>query len=284
MILKSAGNKAGFKLAALAAVCVCAILVMAAVGKKGIDEGSEKYEYTALGDSIPNGYTVSEDDDLKSYPQLLAEDINKEEEIQVNLSRYTKNGITVNGLYGKYLTDGDVQEDLKKADLITVTIGANDILKKFRELYKEVFDADMKVRDIQTILKIIKEETADNPQILDEAAEIISGWDCEDFEEDWKNAMESIRKNRKEDAKVIVTTIYNPVGELESLGILNQVAVRMLERMNQIIADYSEMYGYQTVDLSEVGTGGYLQSDRLHPNQQGQQLIMERIKEKYHRN
>ncbi len=54
------------------------------------------------------------------------------------------------------MSDTKVQEDLKKADLITVTIGANDILNKFRELYQEVFDEDMKVRDIESILKIIQ--------------------------------------------------------------------------------------------------------------------------------
>ncbi len=113
-------------------------------------------------------------------------------------------------------------------------------------------------------------------------AEIIYGWDCEDFERDWKRAMESIRQNRNEDAKVIVTTIYDPVGELEALGVLNQVIEMMINALNQIIINESEEYGYQVADLSEIGTSEYLQSDRLHPNQQGQQMIKERIKEQYY--
>lgn len=282
MIIKKTNSRTIFLFAAMAAVCACAIVVIVTVSRGERKEGSNSFEYTALGDSIPNGYTVSEDDGLKSYPRLLADDIKKEEDIAVNLSGYTKNGITVNGLYEKYLLDTKVQGDLKKADLITVTIGANDVLNKFRELYQEVFDEDMKVRDIETILKIIQKETAGNPQILAEVAEIIYQWDCEDFERDWKRAMESIRQNRNEDAKVIVTTIYDPVGELEALGVLNQVIERMINALNLIIINESEEYGYQVADLSEIGTSEYLQSDRLHPNQQGQQMIKERIKEQYY--
>lgn len=281
MIMKKTNNHVKFLFGVTAAVCVCAVFVIAAIDRRDLNEDSIDFEYTALGDSIPNGYTVSEEDKLKNYPELLAEDIEKEEGTSVNLLEYTKNGITVNGMYEEYLSSAEVQEDLKKADLITVTIGANDILKKFRELYQEVFDADMKVRDIGTILEVIQKETADDPQILAEVAKIIYGWDCEDFEKDWKTAMGSIRQNRDEDSRVIVTTIYNPVGELEALGMLNQVIAKMIARMNQIIADYWEVYGYQVADLSEIGTSKYLQSDGLHPNQQGQQMIMKKIKEQY---
>ncbi len=57
----------------------------------------------------------------------------------------------------------------------------------------------------------------------------------------------------------------------------------MINALNQIIIDESEKYEYQVADLSGIGTGGYLQSDRLHPNQRGQQMILERIKEQYYR-
>lgn len=267
--------------AAMASVCVCTIFIIVTVIKRDMSEASKNFEYTALGDSIPNGYAVSEEGTLKSYPKLLAEDMKKEKGTSVNLLEYTKNGITVNGMYEEYLSSAEVQADLKKADLITVTIGANDILKKFRELYQKVFDADMKVRDIGTILEIIQKETADDPQILAEVAGIVYGWDCDDFEKDWKTAMKSIRQNRSESAIVIVTTIYNPVGDLEALGALNQVIEKMIDRLNMIIADYSEVYGYRVAGLSGVGTSEYLQSDGLHPNQKGQQMIADRIKERY---
>lgn len=277
--MKKTNNQIKFMFAIMAAICACTIFMIVAVKKKGMSEVSKNSEYIALGDSIPNGYTVSEEDTLKSYPKLLAEDMKKEEGISVNLLKYTKNGITVNGMYEEYLSSAEVQGDLKKADLITVTIGANDILTKFRKLYQEVFDADRKARDIGTILETIQKKTADDPRILAEAAGIIYGWDCDDFEKDWKMAMKSIRQNRSESARVIVTTIYNPVGNLESLGALNQVIEKMIDRMNRIIADNSEVYGYRTADLSGVGTSEYLQSDGLHPNQKGQQMIMAGIKE-----
>lgn len=226
-------------------------------------DSSEPFEYVALGDSIPNGYSVAEDDDLAAYPQLLAESIEREKGVTVKLCKYTKNGLTAGGLYEKYLSDAKVQEDLRKADLITITIGANDILNKFRELYAEVENG-----------------ISDNPKLLIEAAEIVSGWDSGEFEEDWKNMMEHVRQNRKEDAKIIVTTIYNPVGEIEGLRSLSQAAATVIDEMNGIITENEEAYGYQIADVSAIRTDNYLQSDGLHPNQEGQRLIMEKIREK----
>lgn len=272
--------------------CVCVISVFTSCNRRNKEavsrnsDSAESIEYVALGDSIPNGYSVLEDDGLTAYPQLLAEAIEMEEEITVNLSRYTKNGLTTNGLYEKYLSDAKVQEDLKKADLITVTIGANDILNKFRELYRETFDEDIDTQDkeaqrIRNVLKNIQNEISDDPKLLAEAAETIYGWDCDEFEEDWRMVMEHISRSRKKEAKVIVTMIYDPVGEIEALGVLNQVTAALIGEMNEIISENAEVYGYQAADVSEIRTGQYLQSDGLHPDQQGQRLIMEKIREKY---
>ncbi len=280
-MIKSNENRTKILFLCIAAICICTVLVITAIIRQKTETTPEIFEYTALGDSIPNGYIVSEDDSMKSYPCLLAEDIEKTEEIPVNLSEYTKNGLTTDGLCEKYLSDAEVQEDLKKADLITVTIGANDLLNKFRKLYQEIFEEDAQVRDIETVLKVIREKTADNPGLLAEAAEMIYRWDCENFEKGWKKAMESISRNQKEDAQVIVTTIYNPVGAIEASGILYQVIGGVIDQMNRIITENAKLYGYQTADLSGAVTEEKLQPDRLHPNQQGQQMIMEKIMEKY---
>lgn len=279
MTFKKMSNRAKLVSAVTIAICACAVFIIMP-GRRGADDPSKVIKYTALGDSIPKGYTVSEDDDLKGYPRLLAEAMERDK-TSVSLSEYTKNGLTAEGLCEIYLSDKKVREDLKAADLITVTIGANDLLKKFRQLYQEVIGGDTETQDKGTVLKNIRKEAADNPEFLKEAAEIISTWDCDAFEKDWKKVMESIRRNRNEDTQVIVTTIYNPVGETEALGALNQVIAKTIGRMNQVIIRNSEEYGYQTADLSGAGIEEHLQSDEIHPDQYGQQMIMEIIKEKY---
>lgn len=280
MVLKRANKLSGLLLAA-AVLCVSAVLfIIVIMGRKAAEDEQKSFKYTALGDSIPNGYAVSEDDNLKSYPRLLAEDMENKEEIPVALSEYTKDGLTVSGLYKEYLSDERVQEDLRKSDLITVTIGANDLLKRYRELYQEIFDEDTDIGDLKAIIEIIQKEISANPQLIIEAAENIYEWDCSDFEKDWKTMMESISRNQKEDSQVIVTTIYNPVREMEELGVLSQVTEVLIDQMNSIIIDNSEAYGYQAADLSESGIEKCLQPDGLHPDQKGQQLIMENIMRK----
>lgn len=279
MIFKKMSNRVKLVSAVTIAICACAVFIII-LSRRGADNSSKIIKYTALGDSIAKGYTVSEDDDLKGYPRLLAEDMERDK-VSVSLSEYTKNGLTTEGLCEIYLSDIKVREDLKEADLITVTIGANDLLKKFRQLYQEVIGGDIETQKMGTVLENIRKEAADNPEFLEEAAEIIGTWDCDAFEKDWKRTMESIRRNRNEDTQVIVTTIYNPVGEIEALGVLNQMIAKTIGRMNQVIIGNSEEYGYQTADLSEAEIEEHLQPDEIHPDQYGQRMIMEIIKEKY---
>lgn len=238
---------------------LCGCAVSAGVTDTEKNEKKQKIlRYIALGDSIPNGYSVSEEEAVKGYPEILAKDM-EEANFTVHLSEYTVNGITVSGLYERYLSDADVQKDLKKADLITVTVGANDLLKKFRGLYGDIFGED--------------------PKRLEEALKLLDRWEADDFKKDWKLMMESIKQNTKKDCQIIVTTLYNPLGEEDSQELLISSVEKLLSRMNEVIVSCSETYGYQTADLSEIGTGQYLQSDGLHPNGQGQKLIAEKIEE-----
>lgn len=256
-------------------LCACVVSVIAAGIFPGRKEEPETFVYAALGDSIPNGYTASADDSVEGYPELLAEEIGAKEEIPPELLRWTKDGLTVGGLCETYLSDTKVQEGLNRAGLITVTVGANDLLKKYRELYREVFGDDISAKDLDTVADTMKKSASENPRLMAEAAKMMYRWDCSDFERDWKKAMEIIRENRREDGEVIVTTIYCPLMPEDGPELLDQMTEVMIGRMNGIITGNAEAYGYQTVDLS--GIEEHLQSDGLHPDRQGQQMIMERI-------
>ena len=72
---------------------------------------------------------------------------------------------------------------------------------------------------------------------------------------------------------MVVTTIYNPVEKAELPGTLNAVIKSLITKMNEIIYDHTEEYDYQVVDLLNSDIAAHTQSDGLHPDQQGQELI-----------
>lgn len=118
---------------------------------------------------------------------------------------------------------------------------------------------------------------AENPELAAKAAEIMKGWRWEEFEEDWKRMMDSIQKNRKKSCRVIVTTLYNPVGEKEGFRMLNLYIEQQIGRVNDIIMEYQEVYGYQAADIREAGMEEHLQADGLHPDGDGQRIIAGRV-------
>lgn len=258
-------------------LCTVILAVFVWRGRREESESRDAFCYVALGDSIPNGYCVSEEGDIKGYPRILAEELRAEKGLSVSLSEYTKDGITAGGLCEEYLSDAKVQEEMKRADLITVTAGANDILKRFRGLYREIFGEDIKAQDMGNIFSAFLKKAAENPELAVKAAEIMSGWEWDDFEKDWQEMMESIRGNRREDCRVIVTALYNPVRETAELGALNLYIEKQIGRVNDIIMENSEIYGYQAAELGKAGIEGHLQADGLHPDGNGQRMIAKQV-------
>lgn len=256
-------------------LCIGIAVVFAQRGGGEKPGNEDTFYYLALGDSIPNGYSVSEAEETEGYPRILAEELKDEKDLSVSFKEYTKDGITAGGLSERYLSDEKVQKEIKKADLITVTVGANDILHRFRELYRETFGEE--AEDMETAFSSFLGKAAEEPETALKAAERMSRWGTDEFEENWKRVMESIQENRKEDCQVIVTTLYNPVEGKEDLGFLNLYIERQIANVNDIITQYSETYGYQVAKLMDAGIEEHLQTDGLHPDKDGQKIIAEQV-------
>ena len=101
-------------------------------------------EYVALGDSISNGYSADPESEIISYPQLIANDLKEMAGEDVELSKDTKNGLTTTKLNSVILKRKQVQESLQKADFVTVTIGANDLMNQFKKVSKEILNNNTK--------------------------------------------------------------------------------------------------------------------------------------------
>ncbi len=236
-------------------------------------KGEEPIFYTALGDSIPNGYYGAQEPEVTGYPVLLAGDLHKISGREVWMSRYTKNGLTTKKLNATVLQEPEVQELLGQAEVITLTIGSNDLMNEFKKVSREILNNETRFLTADEALLALQEGIAENPLLLMNVASAIAGWDYEAFENQWVLAMENISACRREDAQMAVTTIYNPMEGRELPGTLNAVVESVISGMNEIMWKYEEEYDYQVVDLFGSGIEELTQSDGLHPNQEGQDMI-----------
>lgn len=256
-------------------VMLAAASVSAAAAETQITEffGEDPIFYVALGDSIPNGYYGAQEPEVVCYPILFAEDLHKISGREILMSRFTKNGLTTKKLNTTVLQEPEVQEMLRNAQVITLTIGSNDLMNEFKKVSREILNNETHFSTADEALMALQEGIAENPLLLMSVASAIGSWDYESFEEQWVLAMENIRACRRDDAQMAVTTIYNPMEGRELPGTLNAVVESVISGMNEVMCEHAEEYGYRVVDLFDSGIEELTQSDGLHPNQDGQDMI-----------
>ena len=85
----------------------------------------------------------------------------------------------------------------------------------------------------------------------------------------------------KDDAKVIVTTIYNPAGNMKLPSTLNKIVEDIIENMNAIIEKRAGKYDYEVADVYQSSVTSHLQKDGVHPDFQGQQIIADLVCKEY---
>ena len=85
----------------------------------------------------------------------------------------------------------------------------------------------------------------------------------------------------RDDAKVIVTTIYNPAGNMKLPSTLNKIVEDIIENMNAIIEKRAGKYDYEIADVYQSSVTSHLQKDGVHPDSQGQQIIADLVCKEY---
>lgn len=229
--------------------------------------------YIALGDSIPNGYHGAGEPEVTSYPILIAGDLHKASGRDIWISRFTKNGLTTKKLNSTVLSEPEVQQMLSQAELVTLTIGSNDLMNEFKKVSREILNNKTRFYTADEALAALQEGIEENPLLLMNVVSAIGSWDYAAFEEQWVLAIATISACCKPDTQIAATTIYNPMKGRELPGTLNAVIESVISGMNEIIWKYKEEYGYHVVDLFDSGVEELTQSDGLHPNQDGQDMI-----------
>ena len=113
-------------------LCLCMVLCMIPLSASAEEVEAPK-NYVALGDSIPSGYGLQESE--KAFPEFLAESN------AYALENLAEEGITSATLLTK-LADPEVVAKVAAADVITLTVGGNDLLDGLYNFLLGKYNAD----------------------------------------------------------------------------------------------------------------------------------------------
>ena len=294
-----------------------------------------KSNYVAFGDSIAAGYALAEyasyGEDVnglavgdafptpaEAFPSLLAGVMeNSAAWAPASLHNMAVSGTTSQQLL-EQLERGDYDGALARADVVTVTIGSNDLLGPFIDIIKQIlinsgirdtFEKDrITIRDIKNIINGIPglidslNVTLSNNQTLIAA--------CNEFKNNIQPRILAKLKELAPNAQIYWTTLYNPFyGQELDLKVLfpglvalasdpsafhplplGELAAPYIEMMNQAFEANSGGYtsvdlydtfnqqGMTNVDIRNEGDDLYLNLDP-HPNARGHQAIEKLLEE-----
>lgn len=127
----------------------------------------KKIYYLALGDEISLGMTETYYE--KSYTEYVKEYLEKEKKLETYQDEFRTQGYRITDIINDIKNNKEIEETNKtiknaliKSDLVTISIGTNDILSKInaasRYNYNNIKDSlEQITKDIEELLKIIRE-------------------------------------------------------------------------------------------------------------------------------
>ncbi|RYG72233.1 hypothetical protein EU245_11110 [Lentibacillus lipolyticus] len=199
---------------------------------------------TAIGDSLTQG--VGDNVVEGGYVGILESKINQNEQL-VTFDNYGKRGNRSDQLL-KRLDKPEIMQSIKKADIILITIGANDIMHVLKQNFTNLEMSDF-----------------EQPQ--------------ERYKTRLKDIFQMVR-DLNDDAAIYLIGFYNPFGryfqDIEELNTIinnwNQTGQTVTEQFDRTkfipIADL-----FRSTDIDD----NVLADDHFHPNHRGYQLFAKRV-------
>jgi len=196
-----------------------------------------------LGDSLTEG--IGDEEELGGYFGRLVTKISDEEMIgDVKSDNFGKSGHRSEQLLER-LQQEEIREALKKADIVTVTIGGNNIVKVVREhllhLEMKPFEKEQKQYE-EDLQKIVKEIETLNP-----------------------------------DVHILLGGVYNP---LDMVSEEEAEFTEIIQAWNETIQQIADQKNRSFVPLENLGEGpvdSYYSTDYFHPNSIGYETIADRF-------
>jgi lysophospholipase L1-like esterase len=200
----------------------------------------------SAGDSLTEG--VGDSTDQGGYVPYLKSMLEEEKGInEVNFYNYGVKGNRTTQLLRRIRTE-EMKNAIKKADVVILTIGGNDIMKVVRDNISNL-----------TVSVFSKEED----QYRSHLEQIIN---------------EIVKQNPH--VSIVLIGMYNPFSEVFSnIQEMNEIVSNWNQVGQSVIANYPNAYFVNIDDLFLKSKENLLYSDHFHPNDKGYKLIAERLNE-----
>lgn len=218
--------------------------MVAAAKKRYIGGGKDMtLQYTALGDSLTVGVGAGlfEPGFVQRYKRKIEEDLNEE----VSLLVFAKSGLETSDILAM-LNEPFIMEQVKKADVITITGCGNDLLQSL-EIY---------------------EKEKDEHVFLEASSH------CQ---KNYSGMLEKIRDIKGDkDTRYLVRllNLYNPFPSIE-------LADKWISGFNRHLKQLESAPQIKVIDTYAVFKGRekeYLSIDRVHPNSRGYEAMAEKLR------
>ena len=220
--------------------------------------------YAALGDSLTEG--VGDATGQGGFVPLFAKEIENSTGGSVSSQNFGKAGDTSTQIYNRMMKSKKITDGLKKANIITITIGGNDVLKV--------------IRDNVTILSSMTEKDFVKPEELYQARV--------------KKLLDKIREDNPQ-AQIYVLGIYNPFylnfpdltvmqnvidsWNTATAGVVSQEKNTYFIPINNLL--YKGSGDKQAVEAdsstSAVANNLLYTEDHFHPNNIGYQIMADAV-------
>jgi lysophospholipase L1-like esterase len=200
----------------------------------------DEFHYVALGDSLTRGIGDAEG---KGYVGIVREKLGAELGQKLVVTNLSVSGATTADLFTQ-LEETGVQHVVSKANLITMTIGGNDLFRGAGDL--ENIELGKISQDQKTYIERLR-------RIFDE-----------------------LRRLNPE-APIYMIGLYNAFGDLEQSQTTNEIVADWNYRVGLLSLQYQGITFVPVADLFLGQLDNTLYSDHFHPNGEGYRRVAERL-------
>lgn len=239
------------------------------------DENKKRIHYTAVGDSLTEG--VGDATQNGGFVSLVADDLQDDYPVNsVEVDNYGVAGERSDQILQRIKEDNETQNDIASSDIITLTLGGNDIMKVIK---KNIFG--LSVDSFEKPLQKYQEnlsETIQEIRNLNENAGIYVVGVYNPFYVNFPEIedMQTIIENWDEGTQEIVekddNAYFVPINEVISQGTEDEAAINTEEETTSSTQEEN--------DLDKVKNKALYEEDNFHPNTIGYQLVTQEVMKK----
>jgi lysophospholipase L1-like esterase len=198
----------------------------------------------SIGDSLTQG--VGDSTKSGGYVPYLKDSLEDLDSVKsAEFSNFGKKGNRTDQLL-KRLKNDDIESAIRQSDLVFVTIGGNDVMKVFKE---NLYDLNLAVFNAESI------------QYADRLKEILN-----------------LIREYNPDTGIVLVGIYNPFNTwFSDIKEVDEIILNWNRLSEEVLSGYDRTAFIRINDIFIEGKDSLLFDDYFHPNDQGYEMIADRM-------